>query len=141
MGEALRGSRLGAVSYETDRGVVLAPRSATTYLCPTGHLTEVPFSVEADIPAQWECRTCRAIALRVDGEQPEAVAGRKLRTPWDMLVERRSVDDLEDLLAERLTLLRGAGGASRVVHADYRTATESKPRRRRAAEPPARKSA
>ena len=63
---------------------------------------------------------------------PSRSSGRKQRTPWDMLVERRSVGDLEDLLEERLTLLRGAGGASRVLHTDYHTAKESKPRGRRA---------
>ncbi len=141
MGEALRGTKLGAVSYETDRGIELAPRLSTTFLCPSGHLTEVPFSVEADIPALWECRTCGASALRVDADQPEPVVGRKQRTPWDMLVERRTVGDLEELLEERLTLLRGAGGATHVVHAEHRNAMEAKPRRRRAAEPPTRKSA
>lgn len=141
MGEALRGTKLGAVSYENDRGIHLAPRLTTSYRCASGHLTEVPFSVEADIPALWECRTCGDSALRVDAEQPEPVVGRKQRTPWDMLVERRSVGDLEDLLEERLTLLRGAGGASRVLHTDYHTAKESKPRGRRAPAQPARKSA
>ncbi len=140
MGEALRGTKLGAVSYENDRGIELAPRSATSFLCPTGHLTEVPFSLEADIPALWECRTCGETALRVDAERPEAAAGRKQRTPWDMLIERRTVDDLEDLLEERLSLLRVAGGASTVVHADYHKAAQPKPRRRTAAAP-ARKSA
>lgn len=134
MAEALRGSKLGAVSYETDIGIELAPRSTTTYLCPSGHLTEVPFSAEADVPAVWECRTCGAHALAVDGPEPEESATRKQRTPWDMLIERRTVDDLEDLLEERLTLLRGAGGASKVLHADHRTSVESKPARRRGSE-------
>ena len=29
------------------------------------------------------------------------------RTHWDMLLERRSVEDLEEVLAERLEVLRG----------------------------------
>ncbi|HZB21605.1 MAG TPA: RNA polymerase-binding protein RbpA, partial [Blastococcus sp.] len=29
------------------------------------------------------------------------------RTHWDMLLERRSVEDLEEVLAERLDVLRG----------------------------------
>ncbi len=132
MGEALRGTKLGAVSYENDRGVQFAPRLDTAYRCAAGHLTEVPFSIEADVPALWECRTCGDSALRVDAEQPEPIAGRKLRTPWDMLVERRTVGDLEDLLQERLTLLRGAGGAGQVLHADYHQAQGSKPRGRSA---------
>ena len=120
MNEALRGSRLGAVSYETDEGVELAPRQAVTYDCPNGHEITVPFSVEADVPATWECRECGAVALRRNGELPEPKAGKKPRTHWDMLMERRTVDDLEELLTERLTLLRGAGGPARTGHNDHR---------------------
>ncbi|MCU0265287.1 MAG: RNA polymerase-binding protein RbpA [Actinomycetia bacterium] len=119
MGEALRGTRLGAVSYETDEGVELAPRQPVVYDCPHGHEVTVPFAAEADVPATWECRTCGAIALRRDGELPEAKAGRRPRTHWDMLLERRTVDDLEELLTERLTLLRGSGGPGS-KHDDHR---------------------
>jgi hypothetical protein len=106
----LRGSRLGAVSYETDSGIELALRSTTTYDCPEGHVTVVPFSDEADIPAIWECRTCGANARRRDGDQPAAKAVKPPRTHWDMLLERRSEADLEEVLNERLALLRASRG-------------------------------
>ncbi len=120
MSEALRGSRLGSVSYETDHGVELAPRQAVAYDCPHGHVVTVPFSTEADVPATWECRVCGAVALRRDGEREEPGQGRKARTHWDMLLERRSIDDLQELLDERLTLLRGSGGPARAAHPDHR---------------------
>ena len=41
---ALRGTRLGAASYETDENVVLAPRSDVYYDCPNGHTLSMPFS-------------------------------------------------------------------------------------------------
>lgn len=123
MGEALRGSRLGAISYETDVDVELAPRQQVGYDCPNGHEVSVPFSVEADVPATWTCRVCGATALRRDGELPEPKAGRRPRTHWDMLLERRSVDDLEELLVERLALLRGSGGPTATEHADHRRKT------------------
>jgi len=107
---ALRGTRLGATSYETDEGIGPAPRQMTTYDCPQGHSFTMPFSVEADIPPSWECRVCGAKALRRDGEQPEAKAVKPTRTHWDMLLERRTIPELEDLLAERLELLRASGG-------------------------------
>jgi hypothetical protein len=44
----------------------------------------------------------------VDGTRPEPKTGKPARTHWDMLLERRSVKDLEVLLAERLELLRAA---------------------------------
>ena len=51
---------------------------------------------------------CGAEALRVDGTRPEPKNGKPARTHWDMLLERRSVKELEVLLAERLELLRRA---------------------------------
>ncbi len=64
----LKGSRLGSVSYESDRHTEFAPRSLTTYDCPLGHATAVPFAAEADIPFTWECRVCGAQAEQRDGE-------------------------------------------------------------------------
>ena len=103
---ALRGSRLGAQSYETDLGVEMAPRQSVTYACPREHRFSVPFSLEADVPEVWECTVCGAEALRLDGTRPEPKKGKPARTHWDMLLERRSVKELEVLLAERLELLR-----------------------------------
>jgi hypothetical protein len=102
----LRGSRLGTTSYETDRNTDLAPRIEVVFDCPNGHETRMPMAAEAELPATWECRTCGAAALLRDGEAPAARAGKPIRTHWDMLLERRSLDDLEDVLNERLAELR-----------------------------------
>jgi hypothetical protein len=111
---ALRGSRLGAQSYETDANVDAAPREDVAFECPRGHRFSVPFSVEADLPASWECRACGDEALRVDAPRPEPKKAKPARTHWDMLLERRTVADLELLLAERLEILRnGAPGGAR----------------------------
>ena len=120
MAESLRGSRLGTVSYENEGGVEFAPRQLVPFDCPHGHAFAVPFSVEADLPATWECRVCGATALRRDGEPGESKVGRKIRTPWDMLLERRTIDDLEELLKERLALLRTKGGPAQAAHPDHR---------------------
>ena len=106
----LRGSRLGAVSYESDRHTEFAPRATKTYDCPRGHSVHVPFAAEADVPPTWECRVCGATALLRDGEQPEAKKTKPARTHWDMLLERRSVDELEEVLAERLAVLHDNQG-------------------------------
>jgi ribosomal protein L37AE/L43A len=102
----LRGTRLGAVSYEDDRGVRLAERLNVDYDCPTCGTFTMVFSVEADIPAIWECGECGAKALRANAEPPEEKTEKPARTHWDMLLERRSVDELQDLLDERLEMLR-----------------------------------
>jgi len=118
---ALRGTRLGATSYETDSGIDLAPRQDVEYACPSGHRFRMPFSMEADVPAVWECRVCGAQALRVGGVAEEDKPGKPVRTHWDMLLERRSIPELEEVLAERLEVLRGGGiggglGARAVRH-------------------------
>ena len=106
---ALRGTRLGATSYETDRGIDLAPRPTVEYACPRGHRFEVPFSVEAEIPPVWECRSCGMVAQLVDGAPPEVKKNKPARTHWDMLMERRTREELEEVLAERLEVLRSGG--------------------------------
>ena len=102
---ALRGSRLGTTSYEVERDNDLAPRREVTFDCAAGHETRVIMASDAELPATWECRTCGATALLRDGEAPAAKAGKPIRTHWDMLLERRSIDDLEDVLTERLAEL------------------------------------
>lgn len=109
MGERiLRGSRLGATSYESEDHTELAERQAVTYDCPQGHRFSVPFAAEAEVPALWECRVCGRTALVRNGEIPTPTKKVKpTRTPWDMLMERRTTADLEEVLAERLAVLRG----------------------------------
>ena len=103
---SLRGMSIGSKSMETDEGVDFAPRFQAHYDCPNGHTTSMPFSTEAEVPALWECHTCGAEALNRDGERPEAKYVKPARTHWDMLRERRSIPELEDILAEQLTKLR-----------------------------------
>ena len=111
----LRGARLGGQSFEDERGIEFAARQQVGYRCKHGHdfeitmsdEAEVPAILEADIPAQWECPRCGTVALSAAGILPEAKAEKPVRTHWDMLLERRSVEELEDILTERLELLRG----------------------------------
>ena len=106
---ALRGTRLGAFSMESEENVVPSERQPTTYICSNGHKIELPFSVEAEIPPTWECR-CGENALLQGGEAPELKPVKPARTHWDMLLERRSIPELEELLEERLELLRASRG-------------------------------
>ncbi|ACZ21771.1 hypothetical protein Sked_18450 [Sanguibacter keddieii DSM 10542] len=102
---SLRGMSIGAKSMESDEGVDFAPRFQAHYDCPNGHTIILPFSTEAEVPVVWECR-CGEEALLRDADKPEAKSGKPPRTHWDMLLERRTMKELEDLLDERLTLLR-----------------------------------
>ncbi len=103
---SLRGTGLGAKSFEDEAGVEFAARQEVGYDCPREHHFSLVFAAEADIPSVWECPRCGAESLRSDGERPELKEEKPARTHWDMLRERRSIAELEDLLAERLSLLR-----------------------------------
>jgi hypothetical protein len=109
--KSLRGTRLGAQSLENDEGVEPAARTVGEYHCPRGHVTRIPFSVEAEIPSLWECK-CGEEALLVNGERPVTKPVKPARTHWDMLLERRSIAELEVLLDERLALLRAGTTAT-----------------------------
>lgn len=112
---SLRGIRLGAQSLQSEEGVVFMERRATTYKCDTcGHETTLMFAADAEPPQTWECRSCGADAvLQVDGApvKVEETDGKVARTHWDMLLERRSREELEELLEERLAYVRARRGA------------------------------
>ena len=103
---SLRGTGLGAKSFEDESGVEFAARQEVSYDCSREHHFTLVFAAEADIPSLWECPRCGAESLRADWERPEAKEEKPVRTHWDMLRERRSIAELEDLLNERLDLLR-----------------------------------
>ena len=77
---SLRGMSIGAKSLESDDNVDFAARSEVAYICPKGHRTILPFAEGAEIP-----------------DEPT-------RTHWDMLLERRSEDELKKLLDKRLEM-------------------------------------
>ena len=104
---SLRGARLGGASLQDDHGVELAPRQQIAFSCPQEHSFSIPMAEEADVPDSWECARCGQRAQRVDVTDPVLKADKPVRTHWDMLRERRSMSELEELLEERLQLLRG----------------------------------
>jgi RNA polymerase-binding protein len=99
----MRGSRLGAVSYETDRNHDLVPRQIARYRTENGEEFDMPFADDAEIPGM--CRNGMEGTLIEGGD----IAGPKKvkvpRTPWDMLRELRSIEELEELLKERLEII------------------------------------
>ena len=116
---ALRGFTLNSHSYETDENVVPVESIPQVYHCPASHVVTVRFAADAEeIPGEWDCPKCGRLAHRdvtsaqaaVDSGLGEALVSPRTsatgKTHWDMLLERRTVDDLEKILAERLALLR-----------------------------------
>ncbi|MFW6599721.1 RNA polymerase-binding protein RbpA [Propionibacteriaceae bacterium Y2011] len=103
---ALRGAGLGSKSFEDETGVEFAPRRQLGFDCPKGHHFDLTFAEEAETPTAWECPRCGLVSKRTDGVVAEPKETKPQRTHWDMLRERRSIAELEELLTERLTLLR-----------------------------------
>lgn len=109
---SLRGMRLGAQSMETESGVEPAPRQRVEYRCEDGERVFVTFAVEADVPPTWVSKTGKE-ALLVNGEKPGNSTDKPVRTHWDMLLERRTLDELEQILDDRLRILRERRGERR----------------------------
>lgn len=104
---ALRGARLGTQSFEDERGVEMAPRQEVEYVRADGTRFTVIMADDAEIPLEWEDPRTGQIGRLSDGTEPEHKKEKPARTHWDMLLERRSEKELEDILSERLELLRG----------------------------------
>lgn len=91
-------SRTAEVPYERP-----APRKQAGYRCDRGHVFEVTFAAAAEPPGVWECR-CGALAAA-----SQSTAGTARESEHDrrmaQVFQRRSIAELEELLAERLAEL------------------------------------
>ncbi|NLB46886.1 MAG: RNA polymerase-binding protein RbpA [Microbacteriaceae bacterium] len=114
----LRGARIGATSLQGEHGIEFAPRKRVEYLTDRGTRFTVMFEAEAEAPPEWFDPRSGELgfldddagrAARVEFEEKE----QQQRTHWDMLLERRSREELEELLEERLQLLRARRGAAK----------------------------
>lgn len=115
---SLRGMRLGAQSLQSEEGVTFSPRKKSIYRAADGSTFEVMFSAEAEVPTVWESpksglegRLVDELGELVENDQAE---GKVARTHWDMLLERRTRAELEELLEERLNYLRARKGQQKI---------------------------
>ncbi|WP_022872590.1 RNA polymerase-binding protein RbpA [Nesterenkonia alba] len=106
---SLRGMRLGAQSMETEQGVEPAPRQDVEYVCEDGEKITVTFASDAEVPPTWTAPSGK-VGVLAEGEKPEEEPEKPARTHWDMLLERRSVEELEEILQDRLKILRERRG-------------------------------
>ena len=109
MSESMRGMRLGSQSLESDRGVVFEPRVAVDFLCANNHKISLFFSQEAVLPEVWDCTSCSLPAIRLVNGSPiqvTTIAADEKRSHYDMVLERRTRAELEELLDEKLAQIR-----------------------------------
>ncbi|MBR6440256.1 MAG: RNA polymerase-binding protein RbpA [Aeriscardovia sp.] len=98
---SLRGRSIGAKSLESDEGVTLAERKDVVYVCPKGHRTIVPFAKQATVPATWFCH-CGLTCVQEDRQGDPLDGGKAKRSHYDMLLERRTEEELKALLAKKI---------------------------------------
>ncbi|QOD92660.1 MULTISPECIES: RNA polymerase-binding protein RbpA [Microcella] len=114
----LRGMRLGSQSMQTEEGVEFASRQRVQFRTADGETFDVIFASDAELPDRWQSPKSgkEGVQLSPDGTPVDLVESeiKAARTHWDMLLERRTRDELEELLEDRLALLRERrGGAAR----------------------------
>ena len=114
----LRGMRLGSQSMQTEEGVEFASRQRVQFRTADGETFDVIFASDAELPDRWQSPKSgkEGVLLSPDGTPVDLVESeiKAARTHWDMLLERRTRDELEELLEDRLALLRERrGGAAR----------------------------
>jgi hypothetical protein len=85
---------------------VFAPRVTVSYGCERDHSFSLTFAEDAPAPSHWDCPRCGQLALRTDGGPAAAPPTKAARSHWDRLLQRRTIPELEELLAERLRELR-----------------------------------
>lgn len=114
---SLRGMRLGSQSLQSEEGVEFAARRKSIYRTEEGTTFEVVFASDAEIPEVWTSpRTGQEGRLVADDGSlvpVEEVEAKAPRTHWDMLLERRTRAELEEILQERLEYLRARRGQTK----------------------------
>jgi hypothetical protein len=115
---SLRGMRLGTQSLQSEEGVEFSPRKKSVYRSADGTTFEVIFAADAEVPQQWESPKTgqEGILLTSDGEPVvlDQAEAKVPRSHWDMLLERRTRAELEELLQERLDFLRSRKGQHKI---------------------------
>ncbi len=105
MSDVLARMRLGSQSMETESNVQPAPRQRVEYRTADGDRVFVTFAAEAEIP-RYGPRSPAREAYLVNGDSTADAEEEETRTHWDMLMERRSIEELEKTLEDRLEYYR-----------------------------------
>ena len=83
----------------------MADRMEVTYTCVSGHEFTRVFAADITVPGTWDCPRCGKTGTS-DSEPAANDTSASARSHWDMLMERRTMDELADMLAVRVKELR-----------------------------------
>ena len=99
---------------ESERGDA-APRKRISYWCANGHETRPSLAEDAAVPDLWDCPRCGYPAGQDRQTPPQAPRNEPYKTHLAYVMERRSEEDGEAILAEALEKLRSARAGLRSV--------------------------
>ncbi len=113
----LRGTRLGSISSETEEGVEFVERQNVTFRTEDGEEFTVTFMAGVELPYDWRSPRTSHIGRRLDakgkpieGDDPNAPApAAPTVTHWEQLMKRRTIQELEVILEDRITEMRASG--------------------------------
>ena len=113
----LRGTRLGSISLETEEGVDFVETQAVTFRTEEGEEFAVTFMAGIDLPYEWSSPHTGRIGRRLDANgKPVTGVDPNAPTPpaptvthWEQLLKRRTIEELEEILAQRREEMRAAG--------------------------------
>ena len=83
----------------------LADRIEVSYSCASGHTFTRIFAADATVPDSWDCPHCGKTGS-TKSQPASNDSSLASRSHWDMLIERRTIVELEGMLMERVKELR-----------------------------------
>jgi hypothetical protein len=113
----MQGTRLGSISSETEEGVEFVDRQNVTFRTEDGEEFVVTFMTGVELPYDWRSPRSSNIGRRLDakgkpiqGVDPNAPApAAPTVTHWEQLMKRRTIEELEVILQERIIAMRESG--------------------------------
>jgi hypothetical protein len=113
----LRGTRLGSISHESEEGVDFVDTENVTFRTEDGEEFTVTFMTGVEVPFDWVSPRSSKIGRRLDakgkpiqGDDPNAPSPiAPTVTHWEQLMKRRTIDELEAILADRIAEGRANG--------------------------------
>jgi hypothetical protein len=111
---AIRGTRVGSsaprwVESPSDRIETVA-RKTVEYWCANGHCSPVTFAADAEAPSTWDCPRCGLPAGLDRDNPPPRPRIEPYKTHLAYVMERRTPEDAEAILAEALERVRARRG-------------------------------
>ena len=113
--DTIRGHSLGRSALGLESTDFYEPRKSVVFACASCSTERaVVFAADAEVPSTWPCTHCGSLATPegapVSGADASGEEASRGKSPFEMLLERRSREELELILDERLAYLRERRG-------------------------------